>query len=82
MTAHLQRPQRQQPRRADRLPQIYQLLKRDVRGVVYLSSAGLAAIEQDRCATEGFGHLTLAEMVEEPRRQLDITPAAVIARLS
>jgi hypothetical protein len=55
MTAHLQRPQRQQPRWADRLPQVFQLVKRDVRGVVYLSSAGLAAIEQDRCATEDSG---------------------------
>ena len=77
----------------------------DVSGVDYLSSAGLAVIEQTAarlkdsggilvlCGLQepvrvsfevsgAAGHLALAETVDEGRRQLDASPAAVGARLS
>ena len=77
----------------------------DVSGVDYLSSAGLAVIEQSAarlkdsggalvlCGLQepvrvsfevsgAAGHLTLAETVEEGRRHLEASPAAVGARLS
>jgi len=77
----------------------------DVSGVDYLSSAGLAVIEQTAaqlkdsggilvlCGLQepvrvsfevsgAAGHLALAATVEEGRRQLETSPAAVSARLS